>query len=491
MICLLDRGDFYSVYGRAAELAAKEIFRTRSVLKYDGARNDGTGIASCALSVSIVVQFLRLCLRRGERVQIYTSSRGSSAGFELTKQASPGDTSAIEEILGPQYDDDASAAVMAAVKIAVSGETRTVGICFCSTSMRQIGLVESEDNNAFSNLEAALIQLDVKECLLPTAGDANDAEHAAVASLLDRCNIPATSSKSAYFRTRDVSSELQLLVGETRWRASGELMERKLALSAAAALLQYLQLGADSTSAGSFALIDYDIGQYMRLDSAAVHALNLMPAPSDSRNMSLFGVLNCCRTAIGSRLLARWLKQPLLDREAIERRLSLVQSFFDDAAVRQNLREDHLRSVPDVNRLTRKLHKRAGSLEDVVRVYQLALRLIGFIECLATIQDKDAQQLIDSEFTAPLREIDSALERYRAMVETTIDLKALEHHEYIIKPSFDQELQQFRAKIDAMREEIHAEHEKTALELGIDTEKKLKLEQHSIYGWCFRLTRGV
>ncbi len=52
----------------------------------------------------------------------------------------------------------------------------------------------------------------------------------------------------------------------------------------------------------------------MRLDGPAVKALNLMPSSLDGSNksMSLFGILNQTRTAQGARLLAQWLKQPLM-----------------------------------------------------------------------------------------------------------------------------------------------------------------------------------
>jgi DNA mismatch repair protein MSH2 len=74
----------------------------------------------------------------------------------------------------------------------------------------------------------------------------------------------------------------------------------------------------------------------MRLDTAAVRALNLMPpAGQESKQriltntkrltfiidnaaaMSVFGLLKRCRTAQGTRLLAQWLMQPLLDIKEI------------------------------------------------------------------------------------------------------------------------------------------------------------------------------
>lgn len=57
----------------------------------------------------------------------------------------------------------------------------------------------------------------------------------------------------------------------------------------------------------------------MRLDASALTALNLMPSPREGSNksMSLYGLLNKCKTAQGSRLLMQWLKQPLLSLEEI------------------------------------------------------------------------------------------------------------------------------------------------------------------------------
>lgn len=46
-----------------------------------------------------------------------------------------------------------------------------------------------------------------------------------------------------------------------------------------------------------------------------------MPDPTgmggSNKNMSLFGLLNRCKTAQGTRLLAQWLKQPLVNLHSI------------------------------------------------------------------------------------------------------------------------------------------------------------------------------
>lgn len=77
------------------------------------------------------------------------------------------------------------------------------------------------------------------------------------------------------------------------------------------------------------------------------------------------------------------------------------------------------------------------------------------------------------------------------MVEATIDLAALEEHQFVIKPDFDDNLKTYRQRMDELRDSMAAEHIRVGNDLKQDTEKKLKLEQQHVYGWCFRLTRNV
>ena len=94
----------------------------------------------------------------------------------------------------------------------------------------------------------------------------------------------------------------------------------KNAMSALSGLLVYLSLLSDGSLHGQFRLHHHDLSQYMRLDASALMALNLMPNPQElggSKNMSVYGLLDHCKTSQGKRLLARWLKQPLVNLHEI------------------------------------------------------------------------------------------------------------------------------------------------------------------------------
>ena len=73
-------------------------------------------------------------------------------------------------------------------------------------------------------------------------------------------------------------------------------------------------LGDDLEAAsGNFLVSSSDLSQYMRLDQSASAAINLFPQVTDNdKNMSLYGLLNKCKTAMGSRLLKRWSVLPVI-----------------------------------------------------------------------------------------------------------------------------------------------------------------------------------
>ena len=160
----------------------------------------------------------------------------------------------------------------------------------------------------------------------------------------------------------------------------------------------------DPSNFGQYRLYQHDLSQYMKLDASALKALNLMPGPRDgSKNMSLYGLLNHCKTPVGSRLLAQWLKQPLMSLEDIERRQQLVEAFVTDTELRQTMQEEHLRSIPDLYRLAKRFQRKLANLEDVVRAYQVVIRIPGFIGTFEGVMDEVYRDPLDAQYTSKLR----------------------------------------------------------------------------------------
>ena len=485
-IRIFDRGDWYTAHGDDAAFIARTVYKSTSVLRQLGKAD--TGLPSVTMTITVYRNFLREALfRLSKRIEIWESC--GRMQWKVTKQASPGNLQDVEDELGGQMD---SAPIVLAVKVsAKASEARTVGVSFADASVRELGVSEFLDNDLYSNFESLLIQLGVKEILLQQDTQKKDTELGKLRQIADNCGIALSERAASDFGTKDIDQDLARLLRDERAAGALPETELKLAMSSAAALIKYLGVLSDPSNFGQYRLYSHDLSQYMKLDASALKALNLMPGPRDgAKSMSLYGLLNHCKTPVGSRLLSQWLKQPLMTLEDIERRQRLVEAFVEDTELRQTLQEEHLRSIPDLYRLAKKFQRKKASLEDVVRAYQVAIRLPGFIETFGRVMDEKYKDPLDTEYTARLLEYSSSLAKLQDMVEMTVDLDALDHHEYIIKPEFDDHLRIVRQKLDKLKYDMEVEHRKVGKELNQDTEKKLFLENHRVHGWCFRLTRN-
>lgn len=453
-------------------------------------KNDHTGLPSVTMTITVFRQFLREALfKLGKRVEIWASPNGRM-NWKVVKQASPGNLQDVEDDIGGQFE---GAPVILAVKIlAKASEGRTVGVCFADASVRELGVSEFMDNDLYSNFEALLIQLGVKECIVQIdKGENKDPESTKLRQIIDNCGIAVTERTAGDFGIRDIEQDLARLLKDERSTAMLPQTELKLAMGSAAALIKYLGVLHDPSNFGQYQLYQHDLAQFMKLDAAALKALNLMPGARDgSKTMSLYGLLNHCKTPNGSRLLSQWLKQPLMDKTEIEERQQLVEAFANDTELRQMMQEEHLRSIPDLYRLSKRFQRKKATLEDVVRAYQVVIRLPGFLGTLEGVMDEAYRDPLDAAYTNKLRELSENLVKFQEMVETTVDLEALDNHEFIIKPEFDDGLRTIRKKLDKLRSDMDREIRDAADDLGQERDKKIFLENHKVHGWCMRLTRA-
>jgi DNA mismatch repair protein MutS len=144
------------------------------------------------------------------------------------------------------------------------------------------------------------------------------------------------------------------------------LEEKRLAVSAAGALLYYLKKVRKDSLALVRRLSYASSGQQMTLDAATVKNLELIRNLRDGRvKDSFLDVIDFTVTAVGGRLLKSWLLQPLVDEAAINARLDAVEEWLGRTVERRGLRES-LRAVSDLERLTGKISLSAAHPRDLV-----------------------------------------------------------------------------------------------------------------------------
>lgn len=162
-----DRGDFYTVHGPDALTAAKDYFKTHSIVKLLGSGNKR--LESVALNRNHFESFAReLLIVRHCCIEIYASKTGSKNDWQLTHQASPGNLIQVEDLIFGSQDMTSSAGILA-FKLGQEnnpgggGQNAVVGCCFVdSNAKREFLVAQFNDDDSFSNLESLIVQLSPK-----------------------------------------------------------------------------------------------------------------------------------------------------------------------------------------------------------------------------------------------------------------------------------------------------------------------------------------
>jgi DNA mismatch repair protein MutS len=114
----------------------------------------------------------------------------------------------------------------------------------------------------------------------------------------------------------------------------------------------------------------------VRLGNAALEQLGVLSLHSEKQ--SLIGLLDCCRSVAGRRLMRARLLRPIYDVGELTRRLDLVAHATEVATTKDGVTERNLRSLYDMSRLWRRLELGSASMGDLaclLRSYEAATAL--------------------------------------------------------------------------------------------------------------------
>ena len=253
-----------------------------------------------------------------------------------------------------------------------------------------------------------------------------------------------------------------------------------LAISASGALLGYVQETQRQQAMHIRAIKPYFIHDYMVLDEATKVNLELeRNLLEGGKHGSLIGILDRCKTPIGSRTMKQWLNYPLLDIDAIRERHNVVEEIYLHANLRENLR-DLLERVGDLSRLLSRIIMNRSNARDLVCLRE-ALRAAEELRAFLTEQREDlfARYV---EAVDPLPELREELER--AIVdEPPLTLR----DGRMFKKGYDSELDELIDLAEHGKDEILKMEARERRETNITS---LKVRYNRVFGYYIELPKS-
>jgi DNA mismatch repair protein MutS len=257
------------------------------------------------------------------------------------------------------------------------------------------------------------------------------------------------------------------------------LKDLELARCATGALLDYIESTQKVDLKHIESIQDYKIEQYMIIDSASRRNLEITETMREGKKKgALLWVLDKTTTAMGGRLLRRWLEQPLLDADEIQMRLDAVEELKDGFMVRNELM-DLLRGVYDIERLAGKLVFGNVNARDLISL-KLSLSKLPYI--------KEMVSGLKNGLNGTMAERLDLLEDIAGLIEKAIaDDPPLSVKEGgIIKEGYDEEVNRLRKAATEGKNWIAELEARERARTGI---KSLKIRYNDNFGYYIEVTK--
>lgn len=163
--------------------------------------------------------------------------------------------------------------------------------------------------------------------------------------------------------------------------------QNSASISAAGVILHYAQTMLQSDLKHILSLHTYSTADTLVLDAISRRNLEIDTNLSGGTANTLAAILDHTATAMGGRLLKRWLNQPLRNRDIINQRLDAIQTILENHAddeLRQTLKQ-----VGDMERILSRVALRSARPRDCLHLGRTLNALPDFQSQLSTLQTAD------------------------------------------------------------------------------------------------------
>ncbi len=461
-ILLYRLGDFYEMFFEDAQTASRELELTltgRDCGESEKAPMCGVPYHSCEPYIGKLIE-------KGYKVAICEQTEDPSKATkivrrEVTRVITPG-TLIESELLADDRNN---------YLCTVYNDGTAVGVCFADISTAYICATSMERSAADDRLTSELSTYSPREIItnLPVKELPRSAEY-----IKERSDALLTDGAHSYFIPEDAEERCIRQFGE-----AGTSGKPRAALIAAGAALKYIAETQMKDISYIRTLSTYDCSEYLEMDISTRRNLELCETMlTKEKRGSLLWVLDRTETAMGARLLKKYIEHPLTNVRAINERQRAVGELMDSFMLREELRA-LLASVLDLERLVTKVtYGTAGgkdlrAIAETLRVLPAVKAQLCGIECgeLATIREN----------------LDTLEDIFTLIDEALVEMPPFSVREGgFIRDGYNDEVDRLRYIMANGKEWIKKveaeEREKTGL-------KKLKIGYNRVFGYYIEVPR--
>lgn len=461
-------GDFYEMFFDDAKLASKELELTLT------GKNCGQEERApmCGVPFHSAESYIAKLVENGHKVAIceQIEDPATAKGIvrrEVIQIVTPGTVTA-QSMLAEKENN-----YLAAVYF--DDRERVMSIAYCDVSTGEVNVTEYAGEDGYETLINELVKIKAREIIVTKSfSEKYQTEEIA---LITEAYINVVGDE---FFSRKACLEAVKAQFSCISPAAVGLEQDGSAVLSLGALISYLLETQKHSLKHITGFNFYEMGKHMSLDKATLRNLELTETLHDKKVAgSLLGVLDKTHTAMGSRKMKQWLREPLNDAEDINSRLDGVEELYSQILIRNNIKES-LKGIYDFERLAGRIACGNANGKDLIALRNSLSLLPEIKDCLAYANSGILKKLNDE--INPLREVHEIIEN-SIVDEPPFTIK----EGGLIKEGYSPELDELKDSIKDGKSWISgleaSERERTGI-------KNLKVGYNRVFGYYLEVTRS-
>ncbi len=345
-------GDFYEMFYEDAKIASKELGLTLTK------RNKKTDVPLAGIPYHSAASYIAKLVGKGYKVAICEQVEDPKQAKGIVKRdviriITPG------TIIDTEYLDEKVNNYLLGILI----DNKKIALAYVDITTGEFRVSEMNDENVGYKLLGEINKISPKEILTDDKG------YSFLSQELENHRMKDGISLQKMSAIRNSEKYLTEYFNIQSLESFG-IADKELVIKAAAMILKYvveLQKGKEVPVTKITYTSSEDI---MELNLTTQKNLDIISNwRGESTNGSLLWVLDYCKSSMGSRLLKKIIKNPLLDIEKIKRRQEHIGFFINEVLLREEIREK-LKDIYDIERIIGKLVLETVNGRDLVALKQ-------------------------------------------------------------------------------------------------------------------------